>query len=480
MNLLFFSLAFAIIIIYSRRASRQVNSTDDYLLAGRRTRLFPLVATLVMTEFNTSTLISFSSMGYLAGYWALALPLVFLFGLLFYAFSVAKKWKGFNGLSVAHYFAERYGRDMEYFVAIILFIAMLGFSSTYIKSLTLIFLPIISLNQWLLSAILVATVVVLTIRGGLKSIIALDVCSFLFILVFFPLLVYFTHKLPQSQIVEHLSLNSSQAILPPKFILSLIFLTMFSYIIAPWYGQKIVAAESPRTAYIAAIIAAMVIFVLYALGIFVNGVLKYKGVTLANIELGFPYVIRHALPSGLQGVAYAVLFFIGASTLAGVWNAMVTLLVGSILKVSSRRDGARCIAQNNSKDKISNELIMLLIAIAAYLIANTLIDNILSKMILLNIPIVALSFALLGGFYWRKASRAGAYASIATGIVWGVFCYIHFGDAGLYTWYWAAYGIPMLFIVGIAVSLLIPHKKLAEIAIRPKLKIVITEDESMH
>ena len=113
MNLLLFCLVFAVIILYSRRASRQVNTTDDYLLAGRHTKLFPLVATLVMTGFNTSTLLSFSSMGYLAGYWALTLPLVFLFGLLFYAISVAKKWKGFNGLSVAHYFAERYGRDME-------------------------------------------------------------------------------------------------------------------------------------------------------------------------------------------------------------------------------------------------------------------------------------------------------------------------------------------------------------------------------
>ena len=357
---------------------------------------------------------------------------------------------------------------------------MLGFSSTYIKSLTLIFLPIVPLNTWLLSAILVATVLALTIRGGLKSIIALDVCSFLFILVFFPLLVYFTHKLPQSQMVEHLSLTSSQAILPPKFILSLILLTMFSYIIAPWYGQKIVAAESSRTAYIAAIIAALFIFVLYAIGIFVNGILKYKGVTLANIELGFPYLIRYALPSGLQGVAYAVLFFIGASTLAGVWNAMITLVFGSILKVAPRKVEDTNITQKNAIDKISNELVMLLVALTAYLIANTLIDNILSKIILLNIPIVALSFALLGGFYWKKASRAGAYASIATGILWGVFCYIHFGDAGLYTWYWSVYGIPMLFIVGIAVSLLIPHKKLAEIAIRPKLKIVITEDESMH
>jgi len=47
--------------------TRHVSQENTSLLADRRMGLFALTATLVMTEFNTSTLIAFSSLGYLAG-----------------------------------------------------------------------------------------------------------------------------------------------------------------------------------------------------------------------------------------------------------------------------------------------------------------------------------------------------------------------------------------------------------------------------
>jgi len=46
-------------------------------------------------------LIAFSSLGYYAGIRALLLPLIFLIAISFYAVVVAKKWKEFDGSSVA-------------------------------------------------------------------------------------------------------------------------------------------------------------------------------------------------------------------------------------------------------------------------------------------------------------------------------------------------------------------------------------------
>lgn len=430
-----------LVVACSLKDSCKVQNQDEYLLAGRHTSLLPLVATLVMTEFNTATLISFSSLGYVASYWALSMAFIFLFGLVFYTLVVAKKWKQFNGVSVAHFFAVRYGRGLELLVASVLFLAMLGFSAAYVKSLTLLFLPLLNWNAFVLSAGLIGVVLILTLRGGLNSIIHLDMISFVFVVLFFPLLVYFSYQLPISHVIPQLNLQQMQQLLPRKFVISLTILTMFSYIIAPWYGQKIVAAKSPRTAYFAAGIAAVIIFILYGLGILATVVLRSKGVALDNAEASLPYLIYHALPANLQLLAYVILFLVAASTLAGVWNAMVTLLVGSIFKSSYLQV---------SKSRAW----MLWCALLAYFIANTLIDNILSKMILFNIPIVAFSFALLAGFYWRKANAFGAYISIAIGSTWGVFCYVYFGETGLYTWYWAIYGVPLIFISGVIASLL--------------------------
>jgi Na+/proline symporter len=68
--------------------------------------------------------------------------------------------------------------------------------------------------------------------------------------------------------------------------------------------------------------------------------------------------------------------------------------------------------------------------------------------------VAALSFALLAGFHWKRATTAGAWASMIVGVVWGVGCYVVVGEAGGYTWPWAMYGIPLIFATGIITSLL--------------------------
>src|SRR5687768_8721916 len=138
-DLLGFAGFLALIAWVSRRRAA---SAREFLVAGRSIGLFPLVATLVMTEFNTSTLLAFSAAGYRAGPMALALPLVFLIGLAFYTATVARPWKRFNRLSVAELFAERYSPALGRFAALMLLAAMTGFCATYVKSLALLFQPL--------------------------------------------------------------------------------------------------------------------------------------------------------------------------------------------------------------------------------------------------------------------------------------------------------------------------------------------------
>jgi len=89
-----FMAVFLLLVTVGWRGSKAVKSEENYLLANRGIGLFPLTATLVMTEFNPSTLIAFSSAGYLVGSWALSLPAAFFVGLMFYSLTVAKKMEG--------------------------------------------------------------------------------------------------------------------------------------------------------------------------------------------------------------------------------------------------------------------------------------------------------------------------------------------------------------------------------------------------
>ncbi len=437
-----------------RRASSVASSAASFTVASRDLALFPLVATLVMTEFNTSTLLAFAAAGYGAGPMALALPAVFLVGLLFYTVTVARAWKRFDRLSVAELFTVRYSKGVGRTASLLLLLAMTGFTATYVKSLTLLFTPLAP--AWLpvpaLSALLSIIVLLAVLPGGLVSIVRADVVAFVATIVLLPLLLVIGMRqsaltgglasvFPASQLSLNPAAQWNSTALPMRFVSTLMVITCFTYIAAPWYGQKIFAARSTSVAFRAVGISAILVFLLYGAVVLAAAHLRAAQPVLADAQLAVPTMVLVWLPAGLRGVAYAVLFGAALTTLAGVWSAMATMIAADfggpqLSTVSSQRT------------------LLVLFAISSWLGATFLVDQILDRLILANIPVAALSFALLAGFHWKRATTAGAWASMIVGVVWGVGCYLVVGEAGGYTWPWAMYGIPLIFATGIVTSLL--------------------------
>lgn len=445
-----FCLVVGVLVLVGIYRSRRITSDSAYLFADRDTSWFSLTATLVMTEFNSATLISFASVGYIAGFWALLLPLIFLFGLLFYAVTVAKKWKAFNGNSVAGFFTEKYGSTIGRGTSALLLLAMMGFSSVYVKSLTLIFAPLLpSLGPWVLSGMLMSVILIMATRGGLIAVIRTDIVSFLFMIIGFPLVAMYLWKsvsLPSVSFQTVMTFGQSQGVLPLQFVVSLIVLSMFTYILAPWYGQKIFAAKSEKVAYWSVISAAVLVFVLYGSAIVATALFRYRGYECDVAQEALPSLISQCLPVGCKGVAYALLFATSATTLTGVWSAMASMWKSDF-----------GIATDEYQSSIMATITFSMIS---YVLANTFVDQVFDKMILANIPVAALSFGLLAGFYWKHVSRIGVFISIMVGCVCGVSAYLVFGEAGGYTWYWAMYGIPCTFAAGFIGSLLFREKRL--------------------
>lgn len=414
---------------------KKVRTEDAYLMANRKLNTFALTATLVMTEFNTSTLIAFSGMGYIHGAYALFLPTMFLAALIFYAFTVAEKWKDFNGLSVAQWFTKRYGSAIGKLVSLMLLSAMAVFSATYVKSITVIFEPFFPKTSFeVLSLLIIALVLLITLRRGLTSIVYTDILSFCLICLFFPGLLFFA-KGP----IMNVPL-SAPPIISPWFLISTTVLMLFTYISAPWYGQKIFAAKTKKVAKNSAILASLIVFVLYAIGVLAT--MQLRGTFLAHHEDALSHIIYYHMPVGIRGLGYFLLFSAAATTLAGVWNAMAAMAIGDFL------------SKTQSKDFKRGLFLTLSFGLISYILANIFIDEIFSKLILANIPVLALSFALLGGFYWNKASKAGAFASIFTGLFWGIFSYLFFGEG--YLPYWVLGGLPLIFLSGFLGSKLVP------------------------
>ncbi len=449
LDLLGFVMVFALL---GWAASRRAHRDDEFLVAGRTVGLFPLVATLVMTEFNTSTLLAFSAAGYRAGPMAIALPLVFLIGLAFYTLTVAKAWKRFNRLSVAELFAERYSPGLGRAASALLLLAMTGFTATYVKSLTLIAQPLVPGLEFVpLSALLAAGVLLLVLPGGLVSVVRGDVVGFVVTLAIFPLLLVvgsgesataggLATAFPADQLAFAPIAQWEHPALPFRFVLTLIVLTCFTYIAAPWYGQKIFAARDPRTAFAAVAWSAVLVFVLY--GLMVVAAAHYRVVDpgLDDPQTVVPAMLAAWLPAGVRGAGFAALLAAAITTLAGVWTAMAAMVAADFRWTAARHIGVQ-------------RLVLAAFATASWLGAVFLVDDILNRLILANVPVLALAFALLAGFHWPRATTAGAWASVGVGVAWGTGCFLVVGEAGGYTWPWAIYGVPLIFGTGVVVSL---------------------------
>ncbi|HEY3383512.1 MAG TPA: hypothetical protein VGK32_17235 [Vicinamibacterales bacterium] len=446
--------------------SRRARGDNEFLVADRSLGLFPLVATLVMTEFNTSTLLAFSAAGYRAGPMAIALPFVFLVGLLFYTVTVAKAWKRFDRLSVAELFVVRYSPALGRLVSAMLLLAMTGFSATYVKSLTLLAQPLLpGVSFGLLSAALTAVVLVVILPGGLVSVVRSDIVSFVITLVVLPVLLLvgvtasarlggLAAVFPRDQLAFNPFTQWNHPALPFRFVSTLMVLTCFTYIAAPWYGQKIFAARNERTAFAAVAWAASLVFLLYGVMVLAAAHFRVVSPNLADPQAAVPALVAAWLPAGIRGVGFAMLFAAALTTLSGVWTAMAAMVAADF----GWREG-RHVGQQRG--------IIVGFALASWLGGVFLVDDILNRLILANIPVAALAFALLAGFHWPRANAAGAWASVVVGFVWGVGSFLVVGESGGYTWPWAMYGIPLIFATGVIVSLATPADPAQSAAVIP-------------
>lgn len=407
-----------------------MNNSENYYTAGKSLGLFALTATLVMTELNVSTLIGFSSLGYLYGFSALSLGIVFLVGLLFYSFSVAKKWKNFDAISVSEFFSQRYNPVFGLVVALCLLTAMAGFGANFIYSTTIYLQEIFpSYNHWLISGVACSLMLLFTIRDGLLVIVKIDKLSFLLSIVLF---IYLGYSVYNADASAFGSINNTQVpSLPVSFSISLAILTAFTYILSPWYGQKIFAAKSKKVAFYAVLITSFIVSLIYLIAVYTTA--KYADViSSTNPDEAFAYIVRNLFSKPMLVIFYLMMFMIALTTIAALWNTMASMC---------------SVHFQDNKSEQKNILTVIIIAIFSYILANTFIDQVLDKMLLFNIPIAALAFSLLYGFYGSRTNLLGAILSTVIGVISALCCYLIFNQDD-FVFYWATVCIPLSFMTG--------------------------------
>ena len=302
-------LFFASIIFIGFYTGRKTSSqADDYLLSGRKLKLFTFVLINVSTWYGGILGVGEFTYRYgLVSWFTQGFPyyiFAFLFGIFF-----AKKIREASLFTIPDKLNEVYGEKVGLISAVIVFV-LVSPAPYFLMSASLISLlfKIEILPSLIITFILS---IIYLVKGGFRSNVYVDVFQFFVMFIGFILILVFSG-------IEFGTVNFITESVPANHIkvfggMSLTFIIVW-FLIALWtfadpgFHQRCYAAKSGNVAMKGILISiffwALFDFLTTSTGLFSKAVLQ----NLENPVLAFPLFAEKVLPAGVKGIFYAALF----------------------------------------------------------------------------------------------------------------------------------------------------------------------------
>ncbi|MGB7979014.1 MAG: sodium:solute symporter family protein [Chlamydiales bacterium] len=311
-----------------KRSSKNIKTQDDYYLAGKTVTFFPLMMTFLATQVGGGLVLGAADEAYKYGWAILFYPLGNALGLIFLGLGLGRKLAQFQVSTVAQILEVIYRSPLLRKIAsmlsvISLFMILAGQIIASKKFLVAMGVPsnAIFVAVW-------ASIILYTVRGGLKAVIATDMAqATLFTLVFLFAFSWVAYDGPFPASIE------SYAVATSKYTGWLLMPLLFM-IIEQDMGQRCFAGESPRTVSKASFWAGILAMLICIIPV-------YFGVLAKSLGL--------IIPPGASVLMVAV------STLTNPW---ITAIVGCAVLaavISTATSLISAISSNLSSDFFSKQ-----------------------------------------------------------------------------------------------------------------------------
>jgi solute:Na+ symporter, SSS family len=443
-------LYFAVIIGAGYWGLKRARSADDYLVAGRRLGPFMYIGCLAAVVLGGASTIGGVALGYdygISGMW-----LVFWIGMGVIALGVlmSSRLSRLGVYTVSEMLENRYGAASRLISAIIIAAYALMIAVTSTIAIGTVFNVVLPLSSSL--AILVAggLVVAYSVAGGMWSITLTDIIQFCIMTVgIFFLLV------PLS-ISAAGGLSAMQEALPASYfdITAIGWQTIFTYFLLFFFGlmigqdiwQRVFTARSPEIARWGSV-AAGVYCLLYALaGALVGTAARVILPDLGSSDNAFARITTEALPVGITGLVLAAALAAVMSTASAGLLASSTLLANDVY--------AGFISRGDHNKVLVSRVTTLLVGIVVLVISLIVSDVVGALTVAYDLLSGALFVPIVGALFWRRATAAGALASMAAGsVVVVIFMVLD----GLFANTPIIWGMLASLVVFVVVSLLTPR-----------------------
>jgi len=470
---------FLVLIGIGAWGSSKIRTTEDYIVAGRSLGFWVFTILMVASICSGMTLVGVSGLGYATGWptiWEqICVPLAAAFCIIVFGVKIHHVGKHAGYMTVEDYFAHRFEspraiRGLSAVAGVVVSLIYLVGQYTAI-SIVLIWLFDIPHLQALLIAVIIITAY--TVIGGLFAVSWTTLIQggilIIGVILTAPFVILKAGGLTHiNKVLAGLDPNMVQPWYPspvyagyafatPEFLASFGLLLTIGLAVAPHVINNVLAAKEDRYFRWSPLIA----FVLYVIVMFL---VKFAGFAVRVLEMEGQLV----LPGAVNAQDFA--FMYGIENAFGslfIWSIFAVIVLAAVMSTTDRlllTIGTMFswdIYRNLPKPGASDREVLLVskIAVVAAAVGSLWLainpPEMLAWLIWMGIGVMLAAFAipLLGGLYWRRATREGAIASMALGLLSaGVFGYWHQYVAKL-TVHFSFYALVISFVAMIVVSL---------------------------
>ena len=413
--------------------SRQ-KSVTDFWLAGRRIGPAALgfsAAASWLTAGGILAVVGFYMLQGMGSIWGFVAPNIL--ALLIIAVLVGKI-KNLPAITQPELLEQRYGSIVRWPIALIITVVMILFSVADITGLSLVLQVFYGLDPFYAAAIVAVAVSLYVTLGGLYAVIWTDVIQFAFLALFAVGIAFAavgtvadgglnTTAISASELFGNVSgdwWNPFSIGLPMVLIFILAIIPGWITEQDPW--QKVWAARDGKSASLGMIIGSLMITVVFAA----------CAVIAIALNAIYPEIAGMGFPAGMALAEPALLTFVSerfASAPAVIAFSAIGLAAASMSCTDTfSTSGASCISRDiyqryikpdaTMKEMMLINRVSVLFIILAATAGSFVIPNIIDAIhIATFIASSSYFFPLMGGLYWKRATKEGAFAGMVVGFI---------------------------------------------------------------
>jgi Na+/proline symporter len=424
----------AILVAISWYFNSRQKSITDFWLAGRMIGPAAIgfsAAASWLTAGGILAVVGYFMLGGMGSIWEFVAPNIL--ALLVIAVLV-RKIKSLPAITQPELLEQRYGSAIRLPIAVIITVVMTLFSVADITGLSLVLQVFYGLDPIYAAAIIAISVSLYVTLGGLSAVIWTDVIQFAFLALFAVGIAFAavgtvadgglnTTAISTSQLFGNVPTswwNPFSVGLPLILILSFALIPGWITEQDPW--QKVWAARDEKSASRGMVIGSLMITVVFA-------ACAVAAIALNSI---YPEIAKMGYPAGMDLAESALLNFVNtrfASAPVIIAFSAIGLAAASMSCTDTfSTSGASCVSRDifqryikpdaTMKEMLAVNRISVVAIILAATAGSFVIPNIIDAIqIATFIASSSYFFPLMGGLYWKRATKEGAFAGMVVGFL---------------------------------------------------------------